>query len=149
MTLSDARQGAACAADSEGTPVPRDSSKCLELFRKACGLLSDLLDAASPDTSVVILESYLCTEKGDLKQREPYGELAEINKTNALLKKHYDILKDALPRAAVIKTEEAAACGGTDLYFTDRLYEYGAVPSHLNELANRKLASAVQERLGL
>ena len=149
VTLSDARQGAACAADSEGIPVPRDSSKCLELFRKACGLLSDLLDEASLDTSVVILESYLCTEKGDLKQREPYGELDEIKKTNALLKKHYDILKDALPRAAVIKTEEAADSCGADLYFTDRLYEYGAVPSHLNELANRRIAAVIQEKLGL
>ena len=149
VTMSDARQGAVCGADAEGAAVPRDSAECLGLFRKACGVLSELLKKESPCTRAVILESYLCEEKGDLKDRVSFEDLPGIEKTNGLLKKHYEILKEALPGAVVIQSAKAAESGGTDLYFTDKLYEYGAVPSHLNELANRRIAAHIQEILGL
>ena len=45
-----------------------------------------------------------------------------------------------------VKIVEAAEC---QYYFTDREYEYGAVPSHLNELANREIAGMIEECIGI
>ena len=36
---------------------------------------------------------------------------------------------------------------GDELYFTDEKYEYGAVPSHLNELENQRIAEKIEEAL--
>lgn len=40
---------------------------------------------------------------------------------------------------------EASEC---ENYYTDRLYEYGAVPSHLNELVNREIAEKIEGCIG-
>ena len=34
------------------------------------------------------------------------------------------------------------------LRFTDRKFEYGAIPSHLNELLNQELAKRIERMLG-
>ena len=34
-----------------------------------------------------------------------------------------------------------------DLYFTDEKYEYGAIPSHLNEIENQRIAEKIEEAL--
>ena len=149
VTMSDARQKAQCGADAQGRIIPAGSAECEALFKEACALLAGLLSETSPETVPVIAESYLCTEKGDLDKREPFDDIRDIEKANRLLARRYGMLKEALPEAVVIPSVEEVNSGSGILYFTDRMYEYGAVPSHLNELANRKLASAVQERLGL
>ncbi len=38
-------------------------------------------------------------------------------------------------------------CTEDSLYFTDKEYEYGAIPSHLNDIENRKIAGRVEEEL--
>ena len=46
-----------------------------------------------------------------------------------------------MPEATVIAPAE------DELYFTDRRYEYGAIPSHLNEIENQRIAEAITEAL--
>ena len=34
-------------------------------------------------------------------------------------------------------------------YFTDKQYEYGAIPSHLNEIVNSEIAKLIEKNIGL
>ena len=64
---------------------------------------------------------------------------------NRALQTYYGILREACPEAVwVVPRDEPALAG---LLFTDTGYEYGAVPSHLNEYANRKIAGLIAKKL--
>ena len=51
--------------------------------------------------------------------------------------------EDSSPQKLVISERPAE----DELYFTDRRYEYGAIPSHLNEIENQRIAKAIEEAL--
>ena len=72
---------------------------------------------------------------------EEFSELAEIRRTNALLTEYYAYLESLWPEATVLRPTK------DPFYFTDRRYEYGAIPSHINEIFNQSLAEEIQLRL--
>ena len=128
-----------------------------------------LVRQVSPGTRLVVLESELSLSVGDLQNREPFPEREMLERTNRLLRGYYRLLRESAgaryPGEAAEPLEgphpgEAAERGertappavfletaGRDRYFTDRGYEYGAVPSHLNELLNRELAEELAGKL--
>lgn len=124
-----------------GQVIPRDSGYCMELWRQACrNMVTETLHLC-PDIRFVIVENYLCETVGNLESRRSFEDLEDIRKTNSILRQYYGYLKEILPEALVISPSN------DDLYFTDEKYEYGAIPSHLNEIENQKIAKQIEETL--
>lgn len=124
-----------------GRVIPRDSARCTELWQQACRNIVKETQRICPDICFVIVENYLCETVGNLESRKPFANLEDIRKINSVLRQYYSFLKATLPEALVISSSK------DDLYFTDEKYEYGAIPSHLNEIENQKIAETIQEAL--
>ena len=153
LTVSDAFEGgeftdpasgrtlSAAELLARGRRIPRDSEECAALWQAGCRKLTEEVRRAAPGLRFVIVESCLCETVGDLEGREPFPELAAIRRTNEILRGYYAYLKALLPEAAVVSP------GADELYFTDKKYEYGAIPSHLNEIENQHIAECLEEVL--
>ena len=121
--------------------IERDSFEAAELFARACEAFAGRIRAVSPGTVIFVVETYLAETVGDINGQEPFEETEAIRKTNTVLEACYGFLKEALKESgAPYLWLEAAELPN---YFTDRAYEYGAVPSHLNEIVNREIASEI------
>lgn len=124
-----------------GRVIPRDSGYCTELWQEACRNMVAETCHICPDIRFVIVENYLCETVGNLKGRKPFDSVEHIRCINAVLRQYYQYLKQLLPEATVISP------AGDELYFTDEKYEYGAIPSHLNEIENQKIAEKIEKIL--
>jgi len=67
-----------------------------------------------------------------------FPEIPHIRAVNAVLSRCYEYLRAHFPGAVMIPAADLPE------YFTDEKYEYGAVPSHLNEIVNRKIAERIE-----
>ena len=149
VTASDARDGA-WTEDGEGTDVqpsggrtiPRSGSECRQLFREKSRVFFERIRNSAPGTRIVIVENYLCTDVGTYGRQKAYDNAKEIRQMNAVLQEEYAMLGEACPEALRITPRELPGLDGW--LFTDEKYEYGAIPSHLNEIANRKIAGCMQ-----
>ena len=124
-----------------GRIIPRDSDEAAALWETACRRFTEETRRRCPELRFVIVENYLSETVGDLESREPFAERERIRRSNEILRREYAVLKSLLPEATVIAPAE------DELYFTDRRYEYGAIPSHLNEIENQRIAEAIAEAL--
>ena len=140
-TRSDAYEGSPSEMAEGGRLIPRGSEECEKLWKESAKAFLERLGNVAPGIRVVVLENYLTERVGDLETTEPFPELEEIRRTNAVLAGYYAYLRKICPDAVWIRTADEP------LYFTDKNYEYGAVPSHLNEIANRRIAKRIQEAL--
>ena len=155
VTESDAFLGA------EGRPamekperLERGTAECEAVMADAIRRFPALVRQVSPGTRIVVIESELSLSVGSLEHLEPFPDQEELQSTNQRLRGYYRLLEKS-----VSDTEQAAGGGCANsgalflkaaerpFYFTDRDYEYGAVPSHLNELVNRDLAEALAGEL--
>lgn len=124
-----------------GQVISRNSARCTELWQQACQKMVKETQRICPDIRFVIVENYLCETVGNLESRKPFENIEHIRKINSILRQYYRFLKEILPEAPVIFLAK------DDLYFTDEKYEYGAIPSHLNEIENQKIAKQIEEIL--
>ncbi len=121
--------------------IPQGSEECSRLFEDAFRQFTRRLTEGFPRTRLVIVENYLSEKKGDTFSQEEFPEIADIRRTNRILKGYYEFVKQTCPDAPVIP---AYSCL---YYFTDREYEYGAVPPHLNEVVNKSIAHLAQQEI--
>ena len=168
VTQSDAREGAqetgsgffssaaAAVAPDGRSPrvIPRNSQECMELFRKACRLFAEKTAEISPETRIVVVENELCTDTGTVGRIKRFPDHEKIKEKNTILSGMYDLFFSEICKTQTkppVRIPVSALLRNCDpsLMFTDEKYEYGAVPSHLNELANRRLAAYIQETLEL
>ena len=147
VTASDAREG----AEEPETKlfsvrrIPRESTECRNLFRDACRRFTEGVHEISPETQIVTVENVLCETVGTGSEQRPYPDAGEIRNLNGLLRDMYEELAAADPGIIrIIPREEPEL---KSWLFTDEKYEYGAVPSHLNEIANRKIAGCIENKL--
>ena len=126
--------------------IERDSPEAAGLFAKAADMFVRGVRSRSPGTVIFVVENYLAETVGDMNVRKPFENGDEIRKTNRLLAGRYAALRDALEGKDApylwLKASELPH------YFTDRAYEYGAIPSHLNEIVNREIASEIDRLIG-
>ncbi len=152
VTMSDAFEGASYSyggkeeltaeeMEAFGQVIPRDSDCCTELWQNSCRKMVKETQHLCPGIHFVIIENYLCETVGSLQGRKPFNNVEQIRRMNGILKQYYEYLKQVLPEATVITPT------GDELYFTDEKYEYGAIPSHLNELENQQIAEKIEEAL--
>ena len=140
LTRSDAYDGR-LDRGPEGRMIPRLSPECTKLWQESAEAFVRRVRLSAPRLQPVIIESFLSETVGNVDQRTLYPEVGDIRKMNALLGEYYRYLEDLWPEALVVRP------AGDPLFFTDSRYEYGAVPSHINELFNQKLARRILDTL--
>jgi glycosyltransferase involved in cell wall biosynthesis len=140
ITKSDAFEGT-ITQDLDGVVMERDSEECQVQWEKDCLAFLERIVQFMPAENIILVENYLSETQGDVYSQRPYDDLETIRKTNNLLKTYYKYFKD---NCSKIKRIEAYK---SSFYYTDEKYEYGAVPSHLNEVVNKEIASAIADIL--
>lgn len=138
LTKSDAFEGAEIKIENVNV-IPRESEKCKNLWKESFRQFVERLRAQFPLITVVLIKNYLSEKVGDVHSQKYHENLDEIRKVNDILREYYSFAEDDCD-----KVIEASEC---NYYFTDRQYEYGAVPSHLNEIVNKEIAKKIEERL--
>ena len=141
VTLSDAFAGSSLR-DMEGTVVPFGSPECEEIWKESCRLFVERVKAAVPGIRFVVIRSLLCERVGTPGCLTMHPDTEGIRRINRVLESRYDHLMSILTDGILIDPAK------DDLYFTDRNYEYGAVPSHLNEIENQAISERIRERIG-
>lgn len=118
--------------------IERDSEECLKLWQNSFYKFMEKIENKIPECKIVVIENYLSEQFGDINSRTYFENIKEIRKKNYTLKQCYDFVKENYKD---IPTINASKC---DYYFTDKEYEYGAFPSHLNEIVNQKIADKIK-----
>ena len=135
-TLSDAREGA--AEPTEGRRIARSSEECTELWKRSFDRFHSRSKEIAPALKIIVLEDYLSEKAGDLHGQSVFTEIDQIRETNGILKKYYTYIRENYPDVRMVTT------GDLPLYFTDTHFEYGAIPSHLNEIVNQQIAERAE-----
>ena len=121
--------------------LKRFSAECNELWKRSATEFVQRIRKIIPDIRLVVVETLLSETVGDIENRKSFPNLDVICQTNSILKEYYSFLESLWPGAKVIRPVN------DPLFFTDCRFEYGAVPSHLNELLNQKLALEIEQLL--
>lgn len=153
LTKSDAFDGAQCMTGKsddfdraqcmieKSRVVPRKSEECRRLWEESCSQFVKKLQKEYPSVRIVLIKNYLSEKVGDIYQQKEYENIKEIREINRILEGYYRYFENQL---AEVKAVEASECS---YYFTDHQYEYGAIPSHLNELANQEIARMIERSI--
>lgn len=121
--------------------IPRDSQECEKLWKKSFQGFMVRLQENVPTCKIVVIRNLLSTKVGDMTGQTFFEDIKKILQINQILEKCYQFLAENFPEVKMID------CTGDNLYFTDKAYEYGAVPSHLNDVINRKIAGKIEVEL--
>ena len=140
LTKSDAYDGLT-AGKVNGREINRFSLECTALWQNSAKAFVQRICSTVSDIHWIIVETLLAETVGDINERLAFPQLDEIRQTNALLSDYYSFLKTLVPEATVIRPSE------NPLWFTDAKFEYGAIPSHYNELLNQHLAESIERQL--
>ena len=139
-TLSDAFTGSD-QRDLPGDVINRDSGVCTELWKEAFSAFVGKIMRISPDTRIVIVENYLSERVGDMNSTSLFDDILKIRHTNEMLRGYYSYIREKFGQIIIIRVDDQ------ENYFTDVKYEYGAVPSHMNEIVNQKIAGRIEEAI--
>lgn len=142
LTKSDAFDGADCPIEG-GRTIARGTNECESLWRESCLAFIRQMQESCPSVRLVLVENYLSEQKGDIHGQEPYENLAEIRHINKLLQSYYGFFRENCHNLLVVEAWKS------NYYFTDKKYEHGAIPSHLNERANREIAGMAEREIGI
>ena len=140
LTDSDALQGCGQYRSfcTEGRRIPADSEEKRILWQTA---FEYFLDTVGSETNVIVVRNLLSEKKGTLQVQQDYEDVEGIRHTNRMLDACYQYIEEYHPEIPVIGTADLPE------YFTDIHYEYGALPQHLNEIVNQKIAGRLQQQL--
>ncbi|MBQ6221748.1 MAG: glycosyltransferase family 2 protein [Solobacterium sp.] len=119
--------------------IPFGSEQRDQLFRQAFQLFRDTVKQTVSDTRIIVIENYLSEYVGDFQEKTQFPQIEQIYYTNTILKKYYNHIREKYPEITFVSPSKMPE------YFTDKNYEYGAVPSHLNEIVNQKIAGEIEK----
>lgn len=142
LTKSDAFDGAECCIGPVYT-IARTTQECENLWKQSCKQFINRIKTSFPFIRIVLVKNYLSEKKGDINSQQYFENLEEIRQINHILEEYYQFFAGCDKEIQVV---EASEC---DYYFTDAQYEYGAIPSHLNELVNQKIAGLIERSIGI
>lgn len=140
ITKSDAFDGADISL-VEQRVIKRDSQECEELWKRSFLNFMKRIEEILPSCRVVVIRNLLSIRVGNMNSQVFFEEVEAILERNRVLEKYYRFLEEKFPEIKMVD------CTEDSLYFTDEEFEYGAVPSHLNDLVNRKIAGKIEEGL--
>lgn len=122
--------------------ISRNSLECDQLWKEKCQEFITKIQMYVSLQNVVVVKNYLSEFVGDYNTKEQFANIDEIREMNKRLEEYYKFFIEKCEGAKWVEVVESP------MYFTDREYEYGAVPSHLNEIVNREIAVQIERELG-
>ena len=137
ITKSDAFDGS-CIEIGKDRLVERTSEECMELWKDSFRKFVETMESRMPGCKIVVVENYLSEEVGDIHEKMYFSNVDEIRSLNQILKQYYNFAADNCQQILWVKAFESK------YYYTDKQYEYGAVPSHLNEVVNLEIAKKIE-----
>lgn len=137
FTQSDALDGADINLD-EMRVLPRMSNECKKLWQQSCLSFIEKIKVEFPSTKIILIKNFLCEQYGNILRRQKYSNYLEVRGINLILEDYYVFFEKNCPGVMIL---EATKCNH---YFTDENYEYGKLPSHLNDLVNREIAEKIE-----
>lgn len=140
ITKSDAIDGADIYLD-EMHILSRRSKECMDLWKESCLNFIHRLRTEYSSMKIILIRNFLCEQFGSSKRRENYTNYLEVREINKILEEYYQFFVKNCPDVIIIEATE------NELYFTDENYEYGRLPSHLNDLANRAIAEKIEIKM--
>lgn len=142
LTASGAFDGAQWHVSMEHRRrISRNTEECHILWEQSCIHFIERLQKEFPSVSIILVQNYLSEKSGDVHAQESYENLEEIRQMNRILKRYYDFFESHCKVVKVVKAYQG------NYYFTDRQYEYGVIPSHLNEIVNQEIAGMIERSM--
>lgn len=123
--------------------IERDSEECLKLWKNCFQNFMKRIKISQPKCKIVLIENYLSEEVGDINEKIYFKTIDKIRNRNKILKQYYEFIKKSFKQ--ILKVE-AFKC---NYYYTDKQYEYGAIPSHLNEIVNQEIAEKIESEIDI
>lgn len=142
LTMSDAYEDCNINFDNAHI-IRRDSDECKKLWECSCISFIRKIHEYSPNLEIILVKNYLCECKGDINQKEFFENHKSIKQINDVLRHYYDFFIQNCSFAFSIESYEC------EYFFTDKGYEYGAIPSHLNDIVNREIAYKIEKCINL
>lgn len=137
ITKSDAFDGS-CLEIGNDRLIERTSEECMELWKDSFRKFVETMESRMPGCKIVVVENYLSEEVGDIHEKMYFSNVDEIRSLNQILKQYYKFAADSCQQILWVKAFESK------YYYTDKQYEYGAIPSHLNEVVNLEIAKKIE-----
>lgn len=144
LTKSDAFdgseiEGVEVTEETGGQMISAFDERRIRLWEESALRFIRRLEQEYPGIGIVLVKNYLTEKVGDIQKQEFFENMEEIRRMNGILAHYYDYFQEHCKNVKVV---EASECND---YFTDRQYEYGAVPSHLNEIVNKNIAKNIEK----
>lgn len=124
-----------------GLLIKNQSMEFKRLWEESCICFFERVCKVIPLERIYIIENYLSEKVGDVNKQNYFQEIDEIKNINVCLKSKYEFIKKYVEEIQFVEAYKGK------LYFTDQEYVYGAMPSHLNEIVNRKIARQIEKML--
>lgn len=140
ITKSDAYEEAE-KKNENGIELKKESEEFKKIWEKSCICFFERVKLFLPLDNIYIIENYLSSKVGNTIAQKEYEQINTINKTNSLLREKYVFVKKNIMGIHFVESYK------NQLYFTDEEYEYGAVPSHLNEIVNKIIARQIEQEM--
>lgn len=119
--------------------IPWDSKERKQIWQNKClEFISELQKYFQKD-NIVLVKNYLSEYVGDGSGKRKFDDIDEIRRVNERLKEYYDFFSENCENIVVVEASLSS------MYFTDYGYEYGAIPSHLNEIVNEEIAKTIEK----
>jgi len=140
ITKSDAFDGVNILLDGMRV-LSRKNKECTDLWKESCLNFIYKLKTEYPFTKIILIKNFLCEQYGSNEGKEYYSNYLEIREMNQILEEYYQFFTENYSDVALIESAES------ELYFTDESYEYGKLPSHVNDLVNREIAAKIEAKI--
>lgn len=138
ITKSDAFDG--MEASIEGYRIiERRSAECRELWQSSVQEFMRKIQKYVPMNNIYVIKSYLSEYVGDCNEKQKFEQFEYIGEINKILSEYYSFIEKNYSDIQLIETQDFP------LYMTDQEYEYGAIPSHLNEMVNMQIAERIMD----
>lgn len=121
--------------------LKRDTKECTFLWQDSFLRFAEKLKTYMDGSKIIIIKNYLSEYVGTSGKRKLFDNISEIRRTNEILAEYYDFAAKNCPEVTIVETNDL------ELYMTDKEYEYGAVPSHLNWVVNAQIAQRVEKMI--
>lgn len=137
ITLSDAL--VQTEADyKQNKIIQSGTDEWFSLWKENCICFFDEIQNYMDLNHIILVKNYLVEEYGDVFRRKAYENIKEIRRQNKTIHKCYSFVEENYPVIELIESSDA------EHYFTDKKYDYGVYPWHLNVIVNEKIGEMIE-----
>ena len=118
--------------------IQSGSSEWFNLWIQSCKDFMKKIENMIGINRVILVKNFLVEEYGDIYNKTKYKDIEWIGKANKVIEKCYQWIEEHYPEIYVVEASKE------ENYFTDKEYEYGIYPWHLNTFVNEKIAKKIE-----